>query len=71
MIYIAIGKFGWGRGPTAKEALKELRKNVAPADKNIYIVYSSHDDGAYVDHRGTIHARGMLTEIERKGWPDR
>lgn len=69
MIYVAIGKFGWGKGQTARDALKEMRKYVSPADKNVYILFSCADDDAVVTEMGNLRAKTAPVEIERKNWP--
>lgn len=68
MVYFAIGRFAWGKGKTAREALKNMRANVAENFRNKYIIYSTTDEGAYVDSmRGDIHSNSPVIEVERVG----
>lgn len=68
MTYFAIGKNAWGKGATAKDAIREMRKHLSSADKNRYIVYATTDPNAYVNQVfGTLYSAGTVREVERKG----
>lgn len=70
MVYIAIGKFAWGRGKTKNAALSKMRQHVSENDRQTYIVYSVQDTNAHVDHMGSIISTDAPVEIERKNWPN-
>lgn len=65
----AVGVFGWGKGNSVTEALKNMRARVAAEHKNTYVLYATTDENASVNMYGGIFATAEVFEIDRKGIP--
>ena len=61
--YIAIIPNAWGKGHTAKEAIRQAKKAIGTSKPRYTVVYSypsAYDRGVYIDNMGYLYGEGLV-----------